>query len=175
VLSGYVLSCCRILIGLVFGISLLSKVRSRTSYTAFVAAVPGLVPRLPGRLVAPMLVVAEAAIVILVALPPTAEAGFAVAAALLLAFSTAIWFAVRRRAAVTCQCFGSSSTPVGPAQLVRNVVLLLAAGAGLLAAFDPARSTPGPGVLVTALFTGATVALVVVLTDQIAGFFRSSL
>ncbi|MCX4799423.1 MULTISPECIES: MauE/DoxX family redox-associated membrane protein [unclassified Streptomyces] len=59
------------------------------------------------------MVVAEAATVVFVALPATALAGFAVAIGLLIAFTTGILVAVRRRRRVLCQCFGTSSAPVG--------------------------------------------------------------
>jgi hypothetical protein len=174
VLSGYAVICCQFLFVLVFGISWLSKVRSRQRYAAFAAAIPQLAPGVPVRLAGPAVVAGEAAVVVLVTLPGTAAVGFALAAALLAAFTAAILSTMRRRQIVSCQCFGSSSSPVGPPHLARNGVLLLAAVMGVVAAAGPERPTPGTGVLASAVITGAVAAVVVLLTDEIADLFRSN-
>ncbi|WP_328989057.1 hypothetical protein OG394_22790 [Kribbella sp. NBC_01245] len=171
-LSGYALICCQFVFGLVFAVSLASKVRSRAAYAAFVAAVPGLAPGIPVRLAAPAVIAGEAAVVVLVVIPATAVVGFALAVALLLSFTVAIVAAIRRRQKVTCQCFGSSSSPVGPPHVARNAVLLLIALTGLAAGLDPGQAMPGLGVLVSAVLTGAVAAGAVLLTDEIADLFR---
>jgi hypothetical protein len=104
--------------------------------------------------------------------PGAVTVGFAVAALLLIAFTAGILHAIRGRQKVSCQCFGASSVPVGPAHLVRNGFLLLVAAAGLAGALAPSHAQPSPGVLITAVATGAIAAAVAVYTDEIADLFR---
>lgn len=175
-MARYALVCCQFLFGAVFAVSLISKIRSRRSYADFVATVPRLAPWAPARLAAPLVIAGEAAVVGLVVLPVTAPAGFAVAGLLLTAFTIAIATTVRRRQAVTCQCFGATSTPVGPAHLVRNGSLLVCAAVGLAASLAGQQAPAvAPGVLAFAALTGAIAAGAVLLTDQIADLFRSTL
>jgi hypothetical protein len=171
-LSEYAVICCRLVFGLVFVVSLVSKTRSRHRYAEFVAAVPGLAPGIPAGLAAPAVIAGEAAVVVAVVLPGTAAVGFAVAALLLIAFTAGIVGAIRREQKVSCQCFGASSVPVGPAHVVRNGFLLLVATAGLLGAIASSHARPSPGVLVTAVVTGAVAAAAVLSTDEIADLFR---
>jgi hypothetical protein len=173
-MSGYAVLCCRLVFGVVFAVSLLGKTRSRGRYAEFVAAVPGLAPGLPVRPAAAAVIAGEAIVVVAMVLPGTAAVGFAVAALLLIAFTAGIVQAVRRRQSVSCQCFGSSTVPVGPAHVVRNGFLLLVAAAGLLGALGPGRGQLSPGVLVSAVLTGAVAAAAVLLTDEIADLFRSN-
>lgn len=174
-MSGYAVICCRLVFGVVFAVSLLSKTRSRGRYAEFVAAVPGLAPGLPVRLAAPAVIAGEAAVTVAMVIPGTAVYGFAVAALLLIAFTAGIVQAIRRQQSVSCQCFGASAAPVGPAHVVRNGFLLLVAAAGLLGALGAGQAPPSPGVLVSAVLTGAVAAAAVLLTDEIADLFRSNL
>jgi len=89
-----------------------------------------------------------------VALLAQPRAGGIVALALLGAFSAVLGSALRRGSPVPCACFGAtSSDPVGPADLVRNL-LLAALAAGAVTA--PGPGWPGPGAVVA---LGAFVAL----------------
>ncbi len=173
-MSRYVLLCCQFLFGAAFAVSLWSKVHNRRAYADFAAAVPQLAPWAPARWAGSGVVLAEAAIVVLVAVPATAPMGLALAAALLVTFTVAIAGTIRRRRAVTCQCFGTSTTPVGPAHLIRNGVLLVCAIAGLLTGLAADPGPVVPEILAAAALTGLVAAAVVVLTDQIAELFRST-
>jgi hypothetical protein len=123
---------------------------------------------------APLVVLGEAAAVVLVALPQTAVFGLALAATLLIAFTIGIVATIRRRQVVSCQCFGSSATPVGPLHVGRNTVLLILAVAGAIAAVDPGQLRPDAGVLIAAVLTAAVAAAAVLLTDEVAELFRSN-
>ncbi|NEA37371.1 MauE/DoxX family redox-associated membrane protein [Streptomyces sp. SID13031] len=173
-MSGYAVICCRLVFGVVFAVSLLSKTRSRGRYADFVAAVPGLAPGIPVRLAAPAVIAGEAAVIVAMVLPGTAPLGFAVAVLLLIAFTAGIVHAIRQQQSVSCQCFGASKVPVGPAHVVRNGFLLLVAAVGLIAALGPGYAQPSVGVLTSAVLTGAVAAAAVLLTDEIADLFRSN-
>jgi uncharacterized membrane protein YphA (DoxX/SURF4 family) len=171
----YVLLCCRLLIGVVFVVSAAGKLRGRGAYASFRAATGELAPRvplLPPPLVPPAVVAGELAAAVLLAVPASAGAGFAIAAVLLSAFTVAIAMAVRSRRRVACNCFGASSAPVGPAQLVRNGILLAASLIGMVLTFGTASPELEPAGAVAAVIAGLTGAGLVLLTEDIAGLFR---
>ncbi|MEV7519881.1 MauE/DoxX family redox-associated membrane protein [Streptomyces sp. NPDC091371] len=170
--SSAVLIGCQVFIGVVFLTSFAGKVRTPARYADFRTAAGELAPWLPAKAAAPAVVAAEAAAVVLVGLPATAPAGFAVAIALLLAFTAAILVAVRRRRRVLCQCFGTSSVPVGPVHVLRNLILLAGAGAGAVLTAVP-RVPVEPAGLVTAVLCAAVLTWVTLRTDDIAELFRS--
>ncbi len=91
---------------------------------------------------------------------------------LLGAFTAAIAAAVRSRRRIACNCFGASSAPVGPAQLVRNGILLTVSLTGTVLAFSTASPALEPAGAVTAAITGLTGAGLVLLTEEIAELFR---
>jgi hypothetical protein len=104
-------------------------------------------------------------------LTPAAAAGLLLATGLLVAFSTAVWSAIRRRTTTRCRCFGPTSTPLGPLHLVRNGLLLAvaAAGAGLLLT-GPAGPTD-PGGLAVAGAAGVVLAAVLIRVDDLISVF----
>jgi hypothetical protein len=171
----YVLICCRLLIGAVFMASAVSKVRSRNAYTSFRIAAGELTPKMPlipRALVPPAVVAGELTAALLLTVPTTVGVGFVIATALLAAFTAAITMAVRARRRVACNCFGASSTPVGPAQLIRNGVLLAASSTGAVLAF----STTSPALEPIGVLTATAAALLgtglVLLTEDIAELFQ---
>lgn len=174
----YVLICCRLLVGAVFAVSAVSKVRDRGAYTAFLSAVGGLAPWVPPparAVVGPAVVAGELAVAVLLVPAATAVAGFAVAAALLAAFTAAIASAVRSRRRVPCACFGGGApSPVGPAHLVRNGVLLTGSLTGAVLGLGASGAAPEPAGAVAAVFLGLVAAGLVLLTDDIAGLLRPS-
>ncbi len=170
----YVLICCRLFVGAVFAVSALSKVRGRGAYAAFLDAAGALAPWVPPparTVTGPVVVAGELAVAVLLVPPATVVAGFAVAAVLLAAFTAAIASALLSRRRVPCACFGGGSpSPVGPAHLVRNGVLLTGSVLGL----DAPGAVPEPAGAVAAAFLGLVVAGLVLLTDGIAGLLRPS-
>ncbi|WP_328855647.1 hypothetical protein OHB01_17295 [Microbispora hainanensis] len=179
---AYLFAFCRLLTGIVFLMSAVSKLRGRTAYEEFTAAIRALVPllRLPARPVAALVVTAEAAVAPLLAWPPTVLAGFCLALGLLVAFTVAIVVALRRGRRVPCRCFGASAVPVGPGHLARNAVLLAAATAGAVqagavqAGAGTVLAGLGPaGFVAVALAAGAAAVLLSAI-GEIAGLFTSS-
>ncbi|MEV6522568.1 MauE/DoxX family redox-associated membrane protein [Longispora sp. NPDC051575] len=170
----YLALAARCLLGLVFLASVSTKVTGPAAYGAFVRSVRRM--RLfPPALVAPVaavVVVAEAAIVVLVAVPTvaTALAGFAVAAGLLLAFAGGIALTVRRGTSTTCRCFGASTVPLGPAHVVRNLLLVAVAVVGGAAVLSGGSLRLGESLV--AAVAGLVVGGLVTVMDDIRGLFR---
>jgi hypothetical protein len=164
------------LIALVFGVSAGSKLRSRRAFSEFVAATGRLSPRpltAPNsRRLAIAVVAAEVVVVPLVLIPATAPVGLVAGSTLLIAFTGAILLAVRRGERAPCRCFGSATQPLGYAQVIRNLVLLGTALAGLVGALLT-TTRPDPAGLLIAVAAGALGALLVVMADDIAALFRS--
>ncbi|WP_185949504.1 MauE/DoxX family redox-associated membrane protein [Microbispora sp. KK1-11] len=174
---AYLFAFCRLLTGIVFLTSAMSKLRGRAAYEEFTVATRALT-RLPARPVAVLVVAAEVAVAPLLAWPPTMLAGFCVALGLLVAFTVAIVVALGRGRRVPCRCFGASAVPVGPGHLARNAVLIVAAAAGAIQAgtgvVPVGLGAAGlAGVAGVALAAGAAAVLLSAI-GEIAGLFTSS-
>ncbi|OPC78973.1 methylamine utilization protein MauE [Embleya scabrispora] len=168
---GYAYVGCACLVGLVFVASAVSKFRD---FAGFVASVPHLVP-MPierARPIAILVVAAETAVPVLVAVPPLGALGFTVAAVLLLAFTVAVAGALRLGRRSSCRCFGASDAPLGARHLARNGVLLAAACAGAAAAV-PGGATDSPPLAggVVAGAAGLVGALLIITLDDIVDLF----
>lgn len=133
-----VLIVARVALATVFAVAAIAKLTdmpgSRRALADF-RVPPGLVPS--ASLVLP---VAEIASAVLLIIAPTAQAGAALATALLLMFVGGITAALRRGTAPDCHCFGQlHSKPAGKETIGRNGAL---AGLGLFVLVVG----PGPGV-----------------------------
>lgn len=163
---SHVVLTLRVLIGGVFLVAVASKTYGRAPFTRFTAAVRQ-IAGVPGRAAVPSAVgvlLAEAAVVTLLAVPGLEPAGFLLAVLLLAGFSAVLAAALRRGVTASCQCFGAGRDAVGRRHVVRNGVLLLgaAAGACLAPAADPAAVAPSAAVLcvtAAAIAVAATVLL----------------
>ena len=154
---------CACLIGLVFAVSAIAKLRD---FDGFVRSVPALAPA-PRRLVRPLATATttlESLVPVLLVAPFAAPYGFGLAVVLLAAFTVAIAVAVRRGRPATCRCFGPSSVPIGPRHLVRNGVLFTVAVLGVL---SPGGLPPAGGILL-AVFAGLVGAILIISVDDIA-------
>ncbi len=97
------------------------------------------------------------------------RSGGIAATVLLSAFTVVIVRALAARQTVTCGCFGSASNdPVGPATVVRNV-LLLGAGATALAAARPEHSLAALLTVALAAVVGLVVVTLVGLRATVGG------
>ncbi|MGW3996868.1 MauE/DoxX family redox-associated membrane protein [Amycolatopsis sp. NPDC004772] len=155
------------LIAVVFAASSFSKLRD---FRGFARSVPALVP-MPARWVTPVSVAVvgtELASAVLVLVTPIA--GFALATALLLAFTAAIAASLRRGRRAPCRCFGATESPIGPRHLVRNTLLICSAVLGALAP-EHLPSVAGAAV---AFAAGVVVAVLVIAMDDIAVLFARS-
>jgi hypothetical protein len=155
------------LIGWVFLASAISKLRH---FGEFTRSLPALAPVRVGQVrpLAMTVVATEAAVPVLLLFPAAVFYGFALAGALLAAFTTAIVIALKRGRRAPCQCFGASSTPLGPSHLVRNAILLVSALAGGLALDVRPQQAAG---LVVAIAAGLVGAIFIVAMDDIAFLF----
>jgi hypothetical protein len=166
---GYLMVGVASLIGVVFAASAASKL---LDYGGFRGSLPQLAPVRPELLgpLAVSVIAAEAAVPVLLSIPPTMASGFGLSAALLAAFSLAIAIALRHGRRVPCRCFGSSRTPLGASHLARNTILLILALAGGLAT---GGHVPPAGVAVAAV-AGALAAIPVLALDDITYLFARS-
>jgi hypothetical protein len=161
----------RCLIGVVFAVSAVTKLRSGPAFRAFSAWVATLpMPWAGGRsVIAVVVAAAEAATVPLVVLPWTSVAGLVVAAAVLAAFTVGTFMAARSQAgAVPCQCFGLSSVPLAMPHAARNGLLCASAAAGAAGVGPVAAHLPG---VALSLGTGAAAALPAIFLDDLIALF----
>lgn len=171
----------RLVLAMVFMLSAVSKVCSRSAYSGFRGAVTALGGRPAARAAAarfgaalPAAVpVSEAVVAVCLLVPATAPAALLAALALLLAFTGALGRAVRRGATVSCHCFGSSPYRLGRPQLARNAFLLAITALGL------PGSDLGPGALSTmapalpvAVVAALALTWAVALWDDLADLLR---
>jgi hypothetical protein len=158
---------CASLIGWVFLASAISKLRH---FGEFTRSLPALAPVRPGqaRPLAMAVVATEAAVPVLLLFPAAVLYGFALAGALLAAFTAAIGTALKRGRRAPCRCFGASSAPLGPSHLVRNAILLISALAGGLALDAQPPQAAG---LAVAIAAGLVGAILIVAMDDIAFLF----
>lgn len=122
----------RALLGLTFLASATGKLRD---LTAFAAAVEDfdVIPRQSARAAAFAVVIGELALVVAMGVGgPLLVPGFAAAAVVLVLFTAVLADALRRRRAVSCNCFGAATTRVSGYDIVRNAGLIAVAVAGAL-------------------------------------------
>jgi hypothetical protein len=130
--GAWVLAFCRWAIGLAFGVSALGKATAMASFRAALADF-GVLPQRLNSAVAITTLGAEVLVVGLVAAGRwLAVAGLCLALALLAVFSATLTAALRRKAEVSCNCFGSGARQVSRYDLARNAVLGACCVAGLL-------------------------------------------
>jgi|HubBroStandDraft_2_1064218.scaffolds.fasta_scaffold16899_2 hypothetical protein len=161
---------CRCLLGLVFGVSVVSKVRSREAWRAlgtWLAGMPFRPLRLRGMPLA--LVLAEAAVVALVAAAPLA--GLILGAGLALALTAGLYLVVRSGSGQPCLCFGTSSEPAGSQHVLRNGVLAALAVAGSVCAGTATGQPPGPAESMLAAIAGLAAALLVIFSGDVFALF----
>lgn len=150
------------LIGLTFAVSALGKARDVAAFAETVAAFKVL-PQRWSKAAARVLLGVEVAVVLLMfARRAGVVTALCLAAVLLVAYTSALAAVLLRGAAVGCDCFGTSSSKVSWADLVRNAVLLAAAVAGTVAL---SAGRPMPTVADSILVALAAVFTVLVLVN----------
>lgn len=175
---AYLVLGCRVLLVIVFVVSLVGKVRGRDAFDEFVGATRRLLPitvrARPAWLVALGVAGLETVVVLALLLPGGARVGFLLAAMMLTAFTLAILVALRRGERAPCRCFGASSTrPLGIVPIVRNAVLLTVTVLGVIGvALTPATAFAPAGVAVAAV-AAVVVAVPVILSEEIVDLFRA--
>lgn len=155
---GYVtVLACWTLAG-TFLLAAMTKLRDLSSFAASIAAL-GYAPPTRAPWVAAGVIGAELAVAGLCALPrgPAAAAGLSLGAVLLTVFGAAAISAKRGRRVVPCRCFGSSGAPLGLRHAIRNGLLLILTGCGLMSL---AVDAPLPDVAGLALIAFSCIVLV---------------
>ncbi|MFF0743671.1 MauE/DoxX family redox-associated membrane protein [Streptomyces sp. NPDC004111] len=167
----HVMLACRVLIGCVFVASAASKLLSAASFRSFVTATRDMaVPAALAPAVAVGVVAGECASVLLLVLWPGGVAGLIVAGVLLVGFTAGIAGVLLRGKDQSCNCFGSTTAPIGPRHVVRNAALLAVVAAGLLSRTAGPGQTHVAGVL-AAVAVGLIGAVLVLSTDNLAELF----
>ncbi|MGC4937313.1 MauE/DoxX family redox-associated membrane protein [Kribbella sp. DT2] len=178
---SYLFLACSVILSFVFGMSSASKL-GRSAFRDFVASAGPLkiLPRSLRPLASRVVVSSEIALTVVLlvgagsaalpALVPVAVVALTAAAALLLVFTVAIVATLRRGGQQACRCFGAKATPLGPAHVVRNVLLLAVALAGLVAVIATEPSVE-PGGAVLAGVAGLVVGLLVTRFDDLTDLF----
>jgi hypothetical protein len=176
---AYLAFGCRLLVGLVFAVAAVGKLRDVAGLESSVRQLaplldmlPRALSRLAGRVAAWLVAGLELLVAVLLVYPPMVVWGFGLGLGLAAAFTVAIVLAMRRGTEATCRCFGATPRRLGASQVLRDVVLAAVALLGLVAALV---AGPGGGVagrLVAALAGGAG-ALLVIFFDDIVELFTS--
>lgn len=163
----------RTLLGVVFGVAFVAKVRSSVAFGDFARSLAD-IGWLRGRHVVALIIPAlEATTVVLLAVPRTVVWGFGACVLLLSGFTSVTGREVARGRRVRCRCFGADGATIGPAAIARNLVLLTAAAAGL--AIGPfAHGAASAAALVYACGPAVLAALVIMRWDDLAGLVRAS-
>ncbi|MFE1963112.1 MauE/DoxX family redox-associated membrane protein [Streptomyces sp. NPDC059479] len=168
----FVSATCHVLITLVLAAAVVGKARDTASFTAFTDAVAvlGRVPVRRAGALAAVIITLEAVTVLLLATPWFRGVGLLSATGLLTAFTYAVARALRSGKPVFCRCFGTSAGLVGPLQLVRNAVLLVAVTAAVPGVLDPGHLSWQAHF--AAWLSGAAAALVLAVGDELASLLR---
>jgi hypothetical protein len=169
----YVELTCRLLLAAVFVTAAAGKL-SRSAFTEFVASTGRLLPTRFVRWRRPAgvaVLVAEIATAAMLLIGPAAEVGLASAAGLSVAFTAGVAGALRRGERASCSCFGTSTSPIGPAHVVRNATLAAAALVGLASAQAVPAPAWHPGGAAIAVGVGLVAATLVVRLEDITALF----
>ena len=156
---------CRLALAVVLGTAFAGKLRGPRPFHALVSTMTelGMPAMFAIRPVAALVLALELAATVLVITVPLV--GYPIAAALLLAFTAVVINALRRDEPVACRCFGASTAPIGPAHVVRNLLLLAVAGSG--AALYASGSTGELGLVLVLGVTGVLVGSLVTRWDDL--------
>lgn len=167
----------RTVLAAVFATAFVSKVRSRAAFGEFartlddVGMLRGRRRRAAAALAVPT---AEAVLVVLLAVPGTALAGFAAASAVLAVFTAVVGREVAAGRTVRCRCFGGGAERIGAAQITRNLVLLGCAALGIVVTALSRGGDASAGTLVLAVGGALVAAVFIVRWDDLATLVRGS-
>lgn len=171
-LATEVLMFCRWSIGIAFAASAIGKVRDLRAFASAVTELRAL-PAGSARPAALATVLAEALVVLAMAVGRLVLiAGFGLAAGLLLLFSVVLIAALRRRATVSCNCFGASDRPISSHDLARNGALLACCVAGLICYPLTDRPQPAAAMIVLLGLMAGCFTLIVTNTADIVELLR---
>jgi hypothetical protein len=158
---------CRALLVVVLGAAVAGKLR-RQAFESFTVSLRafGVPAAVAGAPVAALVVALEGVAAVLLIVAPAA--GYALALALIAAFTAVLHRVVHSGRRVACWCFGASTTPVGVSHLVRNASLLVAAGLGIAAGALADGEAVALPIRLVALACGALAGAAIARWDDLA-------
>jgi hypothetical protein len=141
-LLPYLQAFCRFVIGLVFGLSFIGKVKDAYAFEQTIARFDILPTRL-NRVSAFLLLSAELLVVITMIIGGSLLIwGFLLAGIILLSFCMALASVMLRKIKTSCNCFGLSEKAVSPFDIIRNLGFVLCALVGYFAAEPNGQAAP---------------------------------
>ncbi|GLW68583.1 hypothetical protein Kpho02_08820 [Kitasatospora phosalacinea] len=174
-MNDQLLLVCRAVMTIVFAASVLGKVRSPGAFAAAVRVMRVVPARLAGP-VAAAVPVLEAGLALAVWVPVLTAWAFGAAAVTLVAFTAALVAVLRRGIDASCSCFGISAAPVGPAQVVRNCVLLAFSSTGLATALaaDGGAVPADHGKILLGILVAAPLSILLIFSEVLHEVFGRS-
>ncbi|MFG2894822.1 MauE/DoxX family redox-associated membrane protein [Streptomyces sp. NPDC048248] len=170
----YVLLACRLGVTAVMALAAISKLRALSSFAASLDGFE-VVPTWLRRPLTVLVPAAELLIALLLTLPSSLLAGLIGAVLFCCGLTAFTVLVVARGKRVSCACFGATDVPLGNWHILRNTVLLTAAGLGaylhLHIGGSPTWNLAGIALAVTA---ASVLTVLIVFTDDIAKIFGSS-
>lgn len=161
----YLVIGARAMLFVIFVASFTGKARSRAAFTAFADSLAGFGLRGTGlqARTAGIVIAAEGAAAVLIALPFTAIWGLAAGGLIITVFTAKAAMARRQGLRPVCNCFGFSKSALGARHIMRNGLIIAVAMAGLLAELASGRTHLGvaPVVLATGIAVIAGTGIVV--------------
>jgi hypothetical protein len=158
----------RIVVGIVFAVAAIGKLRSPRRFTEFADSLAPLGrPGTDWRPVAAAVAAGEVATATLLALPSTAGAGLAMATALLAALAAGIVTSLTRGRELRCRCFGTGGATLRATHVVRNAALAGLSGSALLVHLAGPPADIPFDLAAPAALLGAFLALVVLRWDDL--------
>lgn len=172
----YIIIGSRCLLGLIFAVAAVSKLRSRAAFSAFAETVSGL-RVFDDRWVRPVaaaVALGEAFTAALMVAPrPLAATGFALAAVMLTAFAVIIVSGRQRGIRTRCRCFGAATATLGSAHVARNAALAVAASISAFGLVAAPQGSVHPGGFAIAAVAGVALALLTLRLDDLIKLFES--
>ncbi|MFY1693268.1 MauE/DoxX family redox-associated membrane protein [Plantactinospora sp. WMMB782] len=175
---GYVSLLCRGTLVVVFGLSVVGKLRSRAAYAGFRDATGRLTGLSAGRagMLARLVVACEVTVAATASVGPFSTVGLGLAGVLLVGFTWALVRSPESGRALECGCFGSAVSTTRRTAIARNVLLLAVLAGGI--ASTRLRTGAAPmGWDATGVCVVGAVALAVAISrlDEITSLFTARL
>lgn len=173
-MTNMLVMAARVCLMAVFATAVVSKGRRRSALAEFARSLADLQLVRPrwSWITAASVVLAEAAIVVLLAVPDTARVGSVIAGLLVICFTVALAMASRRNPKAQCPCFGKpriAGQTSGHNEIIRNTVLAVFAMTGT---FPVDAFAVAPAAVATAAAAGLLAAVLIICFDDLIALAR---
>lgn len=156
---------CRILIALVFILSLVGKLRNVAAFQEAITDFE-LLPERAVKVATWAFLAGEALVIVLLVVGGGGLlAGFGLAIVLLALFSMALLLVLRRKLKVVCNCFGQSEQHISGYDVARNALLIVSCLGGLFALRSAGASLSAGELALLGLMAAAATILITNLAD----------